>query len=146
MNGDMTTIRSLMDRLSETDRDTFLAGLQDSSEPEKITAALERLSTAQEECPHCHSKHFVKFGRRTGIQRYRCNDCRKTFNALTGNELANLHKKELWLKMLYALAHKMTVEETANFCGVATTTAFRWRHRFLRAFGKQTDSTSQGNC
>lgn len=141
MNEDLSTIWSLMEKLSVTDRDTFLASLQASSDFEKITTAIDRLSPAQEVCPHCHSNHFVKFGRRTGIQRYRCKECGKTFNSLTGNELAKLHKKELWLKMAYALAHQMTVEETAAFCGVATTTAFRWRHRFIKAFGKHTDST-----
>ena len=46
-------------------------------------------------CPHCASQDLVLWGHASGLPRYRCGDCRRTFNALTGTAMANLRKKEL---------------------------------------------------
>lgn len=35
-------------------------------------------------CPHCAATHLQRWGKESGIQRYRCGACHKTFNALTG--------------------------------------------------------------
>ncbi|MGL5479528.1 MAG: IS1/IS1595 family N-terminal zinc-binding domain-containing protein, partial [Clostridium sp.] len=35
-------------------------------------------------CPHCDSKHFIKYGKYRCVQRYQCKDCLKTFNEGTG--------------------------------------------------------------
>lgn len=54
--------------------------------PAKGSAEVEFLNTYVPDCcPHCHSKHFVKRGMaETGMQRYRCNGCGRTFTILTG--------------------------------------------------------------
>ena len=36
-------------------------------------------------CPHCHGKNFIKFGKYNGIQRYRCKTCKKTFSNTTNS-------------------------------------------------------------
>ncbi len=41
-------------------------------------------------CPYCHSDSFHKWGMRSGLQRYRCRKCHKTFNTLTLTPLARL--------------------------------------------------------
>jgi len=64
---------------------------------------------------------------------YRCRDCGRTFNALTGTPLARLRHKETWLTFGEALQNADSVRKSAKACGVAVTTAFRWRHRFLCA-------------
>jgi len=40
-------------------------------------------------CPRCGYEHVVKWGRSSGLQRYRCQSltCHKTFNAVTGTSL-----------------------------------------------------------
>ena len=48
-------------------------------------------------CKHCSSKHYVKWGKESGLQRYKCKSCNKTYNQLTNSPLAKLHKKEEWL-------------------------------------------------
>lgn len=44
-------------------------------------------------CPHCASEHVVRNGVAHGLQRYKCRDCLKTFNALTGTSLSRLRMK-----------------------------------------------------
>jgi len=48
--------------------------------------------------------------------------------------LARLRKKEKWLEYAEALKEGLTIEKAAKRCGVDPTMAFRWRHRFLKAF------------
>jgi hypothetical protein len=68
-----------------------------------------------------------------GLKRHRCKGCGKTFGALTGTPLSGLHRKEMWLTFGECLSDGDTVKTSAERCGIAMSTAFRWRHRFLRA-------------
>ena len=45
----------------------------------------------------------------------------------------DLRKKEKWLDHARAMIEGKSLAKTAQLCGVHPTTAFRWRHRFLRA-------------
>jgi hypothetical protein len=47
--------------------------------------------------------------------------------------MAHLRKKEKWLDRARAMIEGKSLVKTAQLCGVHPTTAFRWRHRFLRA-------------
>ena len=47
--------------------------------------------------------------------------------------MAHLRKKEKWLAHAQAMIEGKSLAKTAKLCGVHPTTAFRWRHRFLRA-------------
>ena len=59
--------------------------------------------------------------------------CGKTFNAATGTPLSGLHRKDKWLAFGTCVAEGLTVRASAERCGLAVNTAFRWRHRFLSA-------------
>jgi hypothetical protein len=52
---------------------------------------------------------------------------------LTGSPLAGLRGKDRWLDFAAALRTGETLQASAERCGVAISTAFRWRHRFLTA-------------
>ena len=82
-------------------------------------------------CSHCKSKEFVRWGRQSDLQRYKCKDCKKTFNSLSGTPLAKLRRKGHWLQYAKCLVEGKTIRKSAAICGVAKTTSFRWRHRFL---------------
>lgn len=90
-------------------------------------------------CPACASEAVHKWGVVSGLQRYRCKDCKRTFNALSGTSMARLRKKELWLEYTQALADSLSLTKAAERCGIDRTTAFRWRHRFLPQSGLQAD-------
>ena len=65
------------------------------------------------------------------MKRYRCKDCAKTFNALTGTPLAQLHRRDVWFSYASAVADGLSLRKAARRCGISLDTAFRWRHRFL---------------
>ena len=84
-------------------------------------------------CPHCAGRDIIVWGRSHGLSRFRCKSCGRTFNALTGTPMAHLRKKERWLDHARAMIEGKSLTKTAKLCGVHPTTAFRWRHRFLRS-------------
>lgn len=92
-------------------------------------------------CPHCRDVQIVKWGFASGLQRWRCQECGKTFNALTKTPLARLRKKEKWPANARAMIAGKTVRDTAKDCGVHPNTSFRWRHRFLKlqSYAQQTN-------
>jgi transposase-like protein len=106
------------------------------AEPASLAAVLALLEARVDEarrCPHCETEGAVVRGRSNGLTRYCCKGCGKTFNALTGTSLARLRKKELWAAFAEGLGEGDTVKGAAERCGVAGSTSFRWRHRFLAA-------------
>ena len=56
--------------------------------------------------------------------------------ALSGTVLSGLHHKQRWLALRRSLVERESVRESARRCGVAVTTAFRWRHRFMAQAGQ----------
>ena len=66
------------------------------------------------------------------MQRWKCRNCRRTFNVLSGSPLARLRKKETWVENAKAMIAGFSVRETARKCDVHRNTSFRWRHRFLK--------------
>ena len=110
-----------------------------SAVPARTDGKLDALRVAADQrvqmrgCPHCDAKEVRPWGRADGLARYRCTDCRRTFNALSGTSLARLRHKDRWPDQARALMTGESVAEAASRCGVAYTTAFRWRHRFLAA-------------
>ena len=63
----------------------------------------------------------------------------RTFGAVTGTPLSGLHHKDVWLTFGECLANGDTVAASAKRCGIAVSTAFRWRHRFLAAIETDTE-------
>src|SRR5690242_15718993 len=84
-------------------------------------------------CPRCGATGAVANGKARGLHRYLCKACGRTFGALTGTRLSGLHRKEDWLTFGACLAEGDTIKTSSERCGVAVSTAFRWRHRFLEA-------------
>jgi transposase-like protein len=130
---DFEKLIALIDDLSQEQRDLLRKALEGENDLEHVVSIIESRLAAKRECAHCHSKNVKKWGKSRGLQRYRCYDCGKTFNSLTHSPLALLRKKDRWLKMASSLKEGLSVRKTAARCGVSVPTAFRWRHRFLRA-------------
>ncbi len=104
------------------------------------------LETPEKEinCPHCHSSHFQRWGKRSDLQRYRCKSCMKTFNSLTGTPLARLKRKGHWLNYAECIRDSLTIRAAAEVCGISIDTSFRWRHRFLQNAKKIKASSLHG--
>jgi len=82
-------------------------------------------------CPHCHADHFKPWGSSHGLPRYRCIECSRTFNSLTGTPLAKLHKREQWVTYMNTRIEGLSIRASAKKCGINKDTALLWRHRFL---------------
>lgn len=100
------------------------------SDYQKVRELIEAPQEQKRQCPYCESRHVYRHGKSDGLQRYRCLDCRKTYNALTHTPLARLRKKELWLQHLDLMLQSCVLREVSKEMKVSLTTAFRWRHRF----------------
>ena len=119
-------------RLTSSQKAEVLAALDGSGDEEEVRSVLEsRLSQARA-CPHCKGARVVRNGSASGLQRYKCRSCHRTFNALTSTPLARLRMKAKWLQQQDVLIQGLSVSKAAATLDVAATTAFRWRHRFLQ--------------
>lgn len=121
------------DGLSPRQREETARVLAGPASLASVLALLEARIDETRRCPHCTTEGAVICGRANGLRRYGCKGCGRTFNALTGTPLARLRKKELWAAFAAGLSDGDTVKGAAARCGVAATTSFRWRHRFLAA-------------
>ena len=77
--------------------------------------------------------HAVLHAIDTRIKQYKCRDCKRTFNALTGTPLAQLHRRDAWLDYARAMVDRTSLRAAAERAGVCLDTSFRWRHRFIKA-------------
>ena len=125
-----------VDALGAAQRREALAVLSGRSASSASVAAVEPGVDEERRCPRCRATGAVSTGRARGLRRYRCKGCGRTFNAATGAPLSGWRRKERWLSFGASLSDGETVRASAARCGVAVSTAFRWRHRFLRAVEK----------
>lgn len=132
-HGVFRTWLAQVDDLTASQRLELEEVLAGRSPREAVAAAIEASPGEQRACPHCGHGKFVRCGKVDGLQRFRCKGCGKSYNALTGTPLARLRKKDRWLDFGQSLSEGDTVVASAERCGVAISTAFRWRHRFLTA-------------
>jgi transposase-like protein len=101
-----------------------------NAHPAECLALIETAARGRP-CPRCGCGRVHRCGQASGLQRFRCLGCGRSYNALTGTPLARLRKKERWLPYLQCVLESRTVRDTAQVVGVHRTTSFRWRHRFV---------------
>ena len=130
---DFGVLLRLAERLRDEQRGALGRALASASGEPEAVRLLEGAFAAAPRCPHCAATKLQRWGQASGLRRYRCKSCHKSFNALTGTSLARLRKKACWLRYGEALATGMSLAKAAAHCGVHLTTSFRWRYRFLRA-------------
>jgi transposase-like protein len=100
------------------------------ADPAECIALIEQAARGRP-CPRCGCGRVHRCGQASGLQRFRCLGCGRSYNALTGTPLARLRKKERWLPYLQCVLESRTVRDAARVVGVHRTTSFRWRHRFV---------------
>jgi transposase-like protein len=135
----------LVAELTHAQAQKLIAALQQRGDGDEVQRQLEQRLEDNPQCPHCRSRRIEGWGReRNGLKRSRCRDCQRTFNPLTGTALAGLRKKERWLSFAAALNGSLPVRKAANACQVNKNTAFKWRHRFLKAQNQSKDHSLTG--
>lgn len=120
-----------LESLSEAQREQVLAALHPAAGLDRIVALITEIRAPIRRCPRCTSPHCHRNGHASNLPRYRCCQCGRTFNDLTGTPLAHLRHKGKWLDYLATVLDSRPVRAAATRVGVHRNTAFRWRHRFL---------------
>lgn len=127
-----TEIIRLFNSLTEVEKGQVLSELQSS------TGATPRMEEAHVACcPHCQSKLFVKNGKRSGVQNYKCKSCYRVFTSKTGTSLYRLQmpdKFELYKTLM--LASYYPINQMAEKVGISIQTAFDWRHKILSGMAR----------
>lgn len=126
-------------KLSTRQRGALIALLDGGTQAKakSAVALIEQVAQQHLHCPACQSTRMHRHGQANNLQRYRCVQCGRTFNALSGTPLARLRHKSLWLDYADCLLESASVRKAAQQLGVHRNTTFRWRHRFLS--GAKTD-------
>src|SRR5690242_4748512 len=129
---DFEVLLQLVERLRDEQRTVLGRSLAAAPGGPEAVRLIEGAFAVAPRRPHCGAERLQRWGFASGLRRYRCQACRKTFNALTGTSLARLREKACWLRYGEALAAGMSLTKAAAHCGVHLTTSFRWRRRFLQ--------------
>ncbi len=82
-------------------------------------------------CPYCFSNETTKNGfSKNNVQRYRCNNCHKSFCANTTKvEFRSRKDNAIWYKFNNCLAKGFTLKESAKICGISVNTATDWKKK-----------------
>ena len=120
----------LVPTLTSAQRHDLEAALEKRDKKDLVVeiAALVGVPTC---CPHCNHPGIRPWGRASGLPRYRCQGCKRTFGPLTKTPLAGLHHKDRWLLYLEKFSEGESVRKAARRCAINKKAAFLWRHRFL---------------
>ena len=80
--------------LSQVQREALVEALTATGSGEEIVALIETRFAVAPACGHCGASDFKPWGSASGLKRYMCKVCGRTFNALTGTPLAGLRLRE----------------------------------------------------
>lgn len=128
---ELTKLIVELGRLTPLQRRQVTAELN-AGESRASTVALVEKGVAEHPCcPYCSGKEVVCNGSASGLQRFKCRGCAKTFNALTGTPLARLRMKGKWVAQAEALRDGLSLSQVAERLNISQRTAFNWRHKFL---------------
>ncbi len=130
LRNDFNKFLSKTESLTHTQRKRLLLEINENTHSKSVDLIESQFEDIKS-CPHCESMLFSRWGKSNRLQRYRCCECKATFNALTGTPLAGLRHKERWLIYSECLNDGLTVRQAAAHCDIDLKTSFRWRHRFL---------------
>jgi transposase-like protein len=119
--------------MSRSQREALSSALTEASLHEDVAGFIDSQDVTVQ-CPDCDSTAVQKYGVISGLQRYRCKACRRTFNRLSGTPFSRLRRKEKWLGVMEGLAQKESLNAMSQRLKVKKDTAIRWRHRFPAAF------------
>lgn len=126
--------RALVEQLGDltrVQREALVEALSAKGSSAEVVALIETRFAASPRCGHCGEDDFKPWGTASGLKRYMCRACERTFNALTGTPLSGLRLREKWLGYARSLVEGVSLRKAAAENDIHLDTSFRWRHRFL---------------
>lgn len=130
--------------LSETERASLVSALSSGSVSLSDSPRLSQLLDKQGSCPHCGGRHYYRFGKDKGAQRFKCKDCGRTFTEYTGTWQEGLHKKGLVGRYLELMAGQKSLDKISAALHINKKTAFDWRHKILGTFKQDKGGSFSG--
>ncbi len=73
-----------IERMSRNQRDKLRKRLEGKAHADEVIAMIEGGQDDKPACPKCKGTELYRWGKVSGLQHYRCRQCNRTFNALTG--------------------------------------------------------------
>ena len=134
---ELKRITAMLRQLSPVQRKIVANELAALDAQPAVTVIVEGRFACGAMCQRCESKRVIRHGHANGLQRYRCRECGKTFNALSGTPLNRLHKRDKWLQQAEALQDGQTLRKVARTLNIHLSTAptagaiVFWRHPSL---------------
>lgn len=97
---------------------------------------IEARAEARRNCPHCGHERRQKWGTtRTGVQRFRCMGCGRTYSGLTGTAVCGLHRPDQFLEAIDDMLsdQPLSCRKLAARLKRTKDTIWRWRMMVLEA-------------
>lgn len=141
------TILESAQSLSAVERAMLISALTEFGDtiPAKIPCPrLQGLLNKQACCPHCGGKHYYRYGKDKGSQRFKCKECRKTFTEYSGTWQSGLHKKDLVGPYVLMMSEQKSLERISSVLHINKKTAFDWRHKILDTFNQDEGDSFSG--
>ena len=139
-------LQDIISNLSPEERKQLLSQLGRQVEVDNITNPTQSTNTKPKVkpksdnskvycCPLCGSASYKKHGTTTsGMQRYICKDCGKTFSENYGDSLRYTHLSESqWLNILRGIVNNHSLPQIARDCGISKSTAWSCRMKINQA-------------
>jgi len=95
-------------------------------------------------CPHCKSNDIYGHGVYKGRKRFKCKDCKKTFNDYTGTAISGIKKTEEFNKYISLVVESVTIRKASSIIGVNMKTVFDWRHKLLSSMSSMNGQAFSG--
>lgn len=108
-----------------------LSELEDTISEKLPCPRLKKLLNKQACCPHCGGKHYYRYGKDKGSQRFKCKECCRTFTEYTGTWQERLHKKDLVDQYIMMMSEQKSLDKISATLHINKKTAFDWRHKIL---------------
>ena len=119
--------------------------IKDNSKFDLLSIREEQLNNKMGNCPHCNSLKYSKDGReKSGVQRYRCKSCNRSFNAYTGTWLAKINKKDILVPYLKLMRKGLSLEKIRKKLNINKKTAFDWRHKIIDSLANIEEGNFEG--
>lgn len=88
-------------------------------------------------CPFCEGANVVGNGIYKDRKRYKCKDCKKSFNDLTGTVFSHIQDKDKFNLYAKKVMLGKSIRQSAKELEISPNTSFLWRKRIMSSFVSQ---------
>lgn len=111
---------------------------------ERVSEILEeeKETMSSPDCPSCKSSEVVKYGRRSGTQRYRCKACGKVFSGRHNSVMWHARSGEaVWKQVIRDTIDGKSIDRTAKELSLTHDRTYNMRHKILVAIEEMESHT-----